>query len=482
MRNYLLLYINGEKHTIDKTNARKNLSEYLRENLNMKGTKIVCSEGDCGACTVLVYRYATKEKSSFETINSCIAPLYLMDCCHIITIEAIAENDNLHLVQEAIAKYHGTQCGFCTPGIVNAMVSMSDSLITNNEQISEKKIKNFTTGNLCRCTGYKGIINAGLSLDLKEITPLFQRYNTQNIQDDFDVTFKEEVDIFEEEIDLKIVLPSSLEKVLELKSKGFQFISGGTDIGVLLNKGYLRSNHIAILTNIKEFYTVENNENFLSFSPMVTLSTVEKYSKNEFPEFSNNLKVFASPQIKHKGTLIGNIANGSPIGDSIPFLYVSDARLELSSVTNKREVLLSQFYLDYKKFDLKSDEIISKVKIPKSKKSFKLYKVSARKDLDISAVSLAVGYVLEENKIVDISIAYGGVAGIVYKAEKIEKLLCGKEISEDLFKQSTLEIPNLIQPFSDHRASKEYRIKLCQNLLMKFYQEISQTSHIKEEL
>jgi len=178
MRNYLLLYINGEKHTIDKTNARKNLSEYLRENLNMKGTKIVCSEGDCGACTVLVYRYATKEKSSFETINSCIAPLYLMDCCHIITIEAIAENDNLHLVQEAIAKYHGTQCGFCTPGIVNAMVSMSDSLITNNEQISEKKIKNFTTGNLCRCTGYKGIINAGLSLDLKEITPLFQRYNT----------------------------------------------------------------------------------------------------------------------------------------------------------------------------------------------------------------------------------------------------------------------------------------------------------------
>jgi len=481
MRSYLLLYINGKKHTIDKQYARKNLSEYLREKLNMKGTKIVCSEGDCGACTVLVYRYATKEKSSFETINSCIAPLYLLDCCHIITIEGIEENENLHPVQEAIAKHHGTQCGFCTPGIVNAMVSMSDSLIKNNEQISEKKIKNFTTGNLCRCTGYKGILNAGLSLDLKKITPLFQRYNTQNIQDDFNVTFKEEVNIFDTENDLNIILPTSVKKVLELKSKGFKLISGGTDIGVLLNKGYLKSNHIVVLTNVEEFYKVENDDNFLSFSPMVTLSEVEKHSKNEFPEFSNNLKVFASPQIKHKGTLIGNIANGSPIGDSIPFLYASDAVLELSSLNDKRDVLLSQFYLDYKKFDLKADEIITKVKIPKSKKSFKLYKVSARKDLDISAVSLAIGYVLEKNKIVNISIAYGGVAGTVYKAEKIEKLLYGKEISEELFKQSTLEIPNLLQPFSDHRASKEYRIKLCQNLLMKFYQEISQPIEIKGE-
>jgi xanthine dehydrogenase small subunit len=482
MRNYLLIYINGKKHTIKKEYAKKNLSEYLRENLNMKGTKVVCSEGDCGASTVLVHRFASKDKTTFETINSCISPLYLLDCCHIISVEGIEEKDTLHPVQEAMAKYHGTQCGFCTPGIVNALVSMGDSLIANNEQITEKKIKNFTTGNLCRCTGYKGIINAGLSLNLKEINPLFKRYHSETIEEDFINTFKEEVELFDEDRDLKIVLPKSIKKVLELKTKGFTITSGGTDIGVLLNKGYSKSKRIMVLTNVEEFYELENNNEFLVFSPMITLSEVEKYCEKEFVEFSNKLKVFASPQIKNKGTLIGNIANGSPIGDSIPFLYVSGAILELTSLSGSREVLLSKFYLAYKQFDLKADEIITKVKIPKSKKSFKLYKVSARKDLDISAVSLAVAYVLEKNKISDISIAYGGVAGTVYKAEKIEQLLWGKELDEDLFKNVSLLIPDLIQPLSDHRASKEYRIKLCQNLLMKFYNEISSTIFVKEEL
>lgn len=482
MRDYLLIYINGKKHTIKKEYSKKNLSEYLRENLNMKGTKVVCSEGDCGACTVLVYKYASKDKNSFETINSCISPLYLLDCCHIISIEGIEEKENLHPVQEAIAKHHGTQCGFCTPGIVNALVSMTDSLIANNEQITEKKIKNFTTGNLCRCTGYKGIINAGLSLNLKEINPLFQRYHTQTIEDDLKIAFDKTVEILDVDNGLEIILPKSVEEILELKAKGFTITSGGTDIGVLINKGYSKSKQIMGLTNVEEFYKVEDNEDFLSFSPMITLSEVEKYCEKEFVEFSNNLRIFASPQIKNKGTIIGNIANGSPIGDSIPFLYVSDAVLELSSTSGKREVLLSKFYLAYKQFDLKADEVITKVKIPKEKKSFKIYKVTARKDLDISAVSLAVGYVLEGNKVLNISIAYGGIAGTVYKAEKIEQLLCGKDLDEDLFKEAAKIIPTLIQPLSDHRASKEYRIKLCQNLLMKFYNEISSTICVKEEL
>ena len=192
-----------------------------------------------------------------------------------------------------------------------------------------------------------------------------------------------------------------------------------------------------------------------------------------FEEFSDSLKVFASPQIKNKGTLIGNIANGSPIGDSIPFLYVSDASLELLGTNGAREVLVPDFYLGYKKFNLKADEIITKVKIPKKNKQFKIYKVSARKDLDISAVSLALGYKIENDKIIDISIAYGGVAATVYKAKALEEILLNKKIKKEYFEEAISLIPSLLTPFSDHRGSSEFRIKLCQNLLMKFYSEIA---------
>ena len=150
MRDYILLFINGKKHKILNVYAKQNLSEYLRDTKGMKGTKIVCSEGDCGACTVLAHRFIDKDKKTFSSINSCIAPLYVLDCCHIITIEGIENENSIHPVQEAIAKHHGTQCGFCTPGIVNALVSMSDDLIAKNKNVDIKKIKNYTTGNLCR--------------------------------------------------------------------------------------------------------------------------------------------------------------------------------------------------------------------------------------------------------------------------------------------------------------------------------------------
>lgn len=473
MRDYLLLFINGKEHKISSVYAKQNLSEYLRDTLDMKGTKIVCSEGDCGACTVLVHRFIDKDKKTFLTVNSCIAPLHVLDCCHIITIEGIESSNSIHPVQEAMAKYHGTQCGFCTPGIVNALVSMSDDLIARNKKLDIKKIKNYTTGNLCRCTGYKGIIEAGMSLDLDEIKPLFERYDSKEIQEKFALAFKDEVILENKEKDTNIFLPKTLEKAIELKIKGYSLISGGTDISVFVNKGYNKTKNFISLVNIEDLYKSENNEEFLSFASRVSLSDVENECEDEFEEFSNLLKVFASPQIKNKGTLVGNIANGSPIGDTIPFLYVSDASLELVGENGKRDILIPDYYLGYKQFDLKDDEIISKVKIPKKDKEFKIYKVSARKDLDISAVSLAIGYKIENEKISDISIAYGGVAATVYKAKVLEDVLLNKELKEEYFKEAISLIPSLLTPFSDHRGSSEFRIKLCQNLLMKFYSEIS---------
>ena len=473
MRDYILLFINGKEHKVSSIYAKQNLSEYLRDTLGMKGTKIVCSEGDCGACTVLVHRFIEKNKKTFSSINSCIAPLHVLDCCHIITVEGIESTNSIHPVQEAMAKHHGTQCGFCTPGIVNALVSMSDDLIAANKNIDMKKVKNYTTGNLCRCTGYKGIVKAGMSLDLNEIKPLFERYDSKEIQEKFEIAFKDEVILDDIHKQISIVLPKTIKKAIDLKIQGYSLISGGTDISVFVNKGYNKTKKFVSLINVDAFYEIENNDEFISFASGVTLTNVENACEEYFEEFANSLKVFASPQIKNKGTLIGNIANGSPIGDSIPFLYVSDASLELVSANGKRDILIPDFYLGYKQFALKEDEIITKVKIPKKDKEFKIYKVSARKDLDISAVSLAIGYKIEDEKIIDISIAYGGVAATVYKAKDLEKVLLNKEIKEEYFKEAISLIPDLLTPFSDHRGSSEFRIKLCQNLLMKFYSEIS---------
>jgi len=469
MREYIYLFINGIEHKVESKYAMKNLSEYLRETLDMKGTKVVCSEGDCGACTVLVNRFTNSEK--FITINSCIAPLYLLDCSHIITIEGIQKDGVLHNVQENIAKHHGTQCGFCTPGIVNSLVAMADNVIAKKTTIDLQKVKNYTTGNLCRCTGYKGIVDAAMALDLDKIEPLKKRYNTQEIQTSFKIEFQKEIFLQKNE-DFTIVLPKTIQKALEYKAQGYTLISGGTDISVFRNKGFNKDSKFISLVNIEELYSIKNTKESLSISAMVSLTDVENSCVDDFEEFSNALKVFASPQIKNKGTLVGNIANGSPIGDTIPFLYVSDASLKIETLRSSRELKVQDFYLGYKQFDLKDDEIITKVIVPKTTNKFKIYKVSTRKDLDISAVSMAVAYKIDENRFTHISIAFGGVAATVYKAKDIEDILLNKSVTEANILKATELISSLLTPFSDHRGSSEFRIKLCQNILMKFYKEV----------
>jgi xanthine dehydrogenase small subunit len=468
MRDFIVLYINGKKHTIKVANTHKNLSSYLRDNLHFTGTKVVCSEGDCGACTVLAYK-VNGDFNKFVTINSCIAPLYLLDCSHIITIEGIEEKE-LHPIQKSFAKHHGTQCGFCTPGFINAFASMCDDVKSENKMITSDTIKKCTVGNLCRCTGYKGIVEAGLELDFDSFETFFTRYHTQTIEEEFQALSKNEVVLKDEK--KEVLLPKDLNSALRYKKEGYSLISGGTDISVFINKGYNKEKKFIALNNIEEFYKIKLDQNYIEVGAMVSLSKLSAYCKDIFPIFNDVLDIFASPQIKNKGTLVGNVANGSPIGDTIPLLYVCDAVLEICSSEYKREVLIYDFYLGYKEFDLKDSEIITNIKIPIKKKEYKFYKVSARKDLDISAVSMAVSYELENNIIKNISIAYGGVAATVYKTKELEQELIGKTFSRKSFEDILSIIPNIFIPFSDHRGSSEYRIKLCQNLLLKFVNEV----------
>jgi xanthine dehydrogenase small subunit len=195
MRSYVLVYINGKRHEISGDQASMNLARFLRYEKSMSGTKIVCSEGDCGACTVLISRHVDKKRNGFHTINSCIAPMYLLDCCHIITVEGIKEKDRLHPVQESMAKNHGAQCGYCTPGFICSMTSLVDDMKKRGLQVTEQKTKNYLTGNLCRCTGYKSIIESAMDVNLEEVTTMDKRYDSDKIDHDFDEHLKVSVKI-----------------------------------------------------------------------------------------------------------------------------------------------------------------------------------------------------------------------------------------------------------------------------------------------
>lgn len=473
MRNSIICYINGERHKLESEHAFMTVAEYLRYVKGLTGTKIVCSEGDCGACTILVSRMLDGKMGSYKSINSCISFMYLLDRCHIVTVEGIKAKEHLHEVQEQMVKHHGAQCGYCTPGFICAMANMTEDLKKNQKQNTEQKVKNYLTGNLCRCTGYEPIIKAGTEINLSEVELLGARYNDSKIASDFLDTAMESVLI--ETMESSVFLPNLMREVIEFKAKfsHAKIVSGATDIGVLTNKGRLELVKILSLNNVNEAYKIEDYEDRIEIGAKASLDCVEKALKKSFPEFSRKLHIFASPQIKNKGTLVGNLMNASPIGDSIPFLMVAGTKIEIMSSSKVRVVTIDKFIKSgYKNLDIKDDEFVSKIILPKTKSEFKLYKVSTRKDLDISTVTMACRYELKGSKIQDLEFAFGGVGPSVLKMKKLEKLAKDKSFNQILFKDLASKVEAEITPLSDHRGSDKFRHILCKNLVLKFCDDV----------
>lgn len=476
-----LIEISGEK-------AFMPLGSFLRNEEALTGTKIVCAEGDCGACTVLLAKDVGADgKLNFLPVNSCILPLYLINGAHVVTVEGIGQSNgmqiDLHEVQKKMVDCNGAQCGYCTPGFICTMVGAvekikgSDSKIP--QKITEKKAKNFLTGNLCRCTGYQPIIDAMTNINLEEVTLLKDRYHS-------DGWIKELKRLKSQSVvmnlgDRRLLLPNSLKEACQLKDDdvSIRLIGGSTDVGVVVNKGKLQTPKAMSLYHISELSSISRDEKYLIIGANVTLSQFENHIEKEYPEMAGILHIFASPQIKNQATLIGNVVNASPIADTIPFLMVSDALVTLQSVQGQREIALPQFYQGYKKLDLLPNEIVINIKIPhlKSNEKTKLYKVSMRKDLDISAVTFAARMEFDQNtkKMTKVKLALGGVAATVLRLPLIESQLEGKIFDPTLFDKAALELPNLIKPLSDLRASKEYRLLVAQNFFKKCAHELGGT-------
>ena len=475
-RDYVLLYINRERIEVRGEEVFLDLATFLRRKRGLTGTKVVCAEGDCGACTVLVGRYQEAQSSGlaylhFNAINSCIVFLHNLDLAHIITIEGIAENGKLHPAQESFVKNHATQCGYCTPGFICSIVGMVDALKGDgHKKISMKYVQSYLTGNLCRCTGHAPILQAATELNISKITRISARYHDDHILNDFAASATVPVEIVSG--DKILYLPVSLEDALHLKEKfvDIRLIAGSTDLGVLVNKDRYQIKRLLSLQNILGQYKVQDRNEYFEIGTRVTITRIEKIIGQSFPEFSKLLHLFASQQIKNMATLVGNLANASPVGDSIPFLLVAEAEVELTSVRGRRLLNVNEFFLDYKKLNMGPDEIITGIRLARPKdnnEQYRLYKVSGRKDLDIATVTFAARYILKDGVFEKFSLALGGVAPTVVRQNAIEEFITRKPWQPDTFVQAAEMLPTLIQPISDVRGSHEYRLLLCQNLLLK---------------
>lgn len=485
VRDHIYLYINKQEYQISGKQVFMMLADFLRYEVGLAGTKVVCAEGDCGACTVLVANASDLDSSKnrmpqYKAFNACILPMYNLDSCHVVTIEgAQLTEDQLHPVQDAMIKCHGSQCGYCTPGIVNSMVSCFDDCINTKKEFTSERVKNYLTGNLCRCTGYKPILDAA-----DTISNLFNANESMTTWARFQnfVNWKllqqstlQSVKVMHE--NLEIFMPVTTQEAIDYKSKnlGSRIVNGATDIGVLVNKGKLELTQHLSLKKISDLKKISILNSIVRVGAQVSLTDLQEYLKSQVQssslELENLLKIFASPQIKNAGSLVGNVMNASPIGDLIPAMLIMNAKVIAASVKGERKISLNELYQGYKKLATQNHEIVIAIEFALPIHFMKLYKVSLRKDLDISAVTFAASLEIKNDKVMAFNLALGGVSPVVSRMTEVEKLANGQTWNLNLISDLSQKIESEIKPISDVRGSEEYRRKVIKNLLRKFYAE-----------
>ncbi len=479
-RDHVLIGINGELHTVRGADAFSTLSTFLRETLRLVGTKIVCSEGDCGACTVLV---GTPDPSGFayRAIDSCIAFLYQLDRCHVITVEglanaSVAANGSLHPAQIAMAENFGSQCGYCTPGFVVAMASLTEEARAQSRPLDEASVRIGLSGNLCRCTGYVQILESAASIDPTRATALNHLYDPARLLAAFAET---EDSVRIEHQGHVLAVPASLDEALEERRRepAGRVVAGATDLGVQHNKGMLEPGGVLHLRHDLDGFSHTRLEgDRMVLGAGARWSDVETLARSAAPQLAEILEIFGAPQIRNAGTVGGNLVNASPIADSLPFFYACEAILHLRSVTGQRSVPVEAFYLGYKQLDLRPDELLVEIEVPlpreESGEQVRLLKVSRRRDLDISTFTAAL-WIRHDGTTIDTArLAFGGVGPTVIRAREAEQILTDAPFQRDTFRRAGERAASEIAPISDVRGEASYRTLLARNALLRFFHDL----------
>lgn len=470
MRHHFVIYINGQRHEISGADAGLTLSDFLRYRLRLTGIKVVCAEGDCGSCTVSLGR-VVGDTIAYTTVCGCIQRLYQLDACHIVTVEGLKYEGKLNPLQEAMVTCHGAQCGFCTPGFVVTM----HALLEDKQAKDETTVRRKLTGNLCRCTGYQSLIDSAAQCDVSSMKPIGELYPTESLLKTLAPLASEPAETVSDE--LRVFKPTTLDEAIAFRAAnpGCVIIAGGTDLGVVMNKRKFSAAVLMTTTSIPELGVIESRDNALVVGGNVTHAQVQRAIAQRVPKYDEYLEYFGSPQIRNVGTLAGNLATGSPIGDSLPPLFVLGAEIELAGPKGRRVVNINDFYTGYRTSVMAADELISRITIPlpDGNDTFRLYKLSKRKDLDISTFSAAVLMKMRDGIIDSIHIAMGGVGPMVVRLKKTEAILRGQPFDEATFANVRDSVLSEITPISDVRGSADYRNLLAGNILSRMHAELA---------
>jgi len=446
---------------------------YLRSLPTHKGVKEGCAEGDCGACTVVLAELGAENTLQYKAVDSCLVFLPMIHGKQLVTVENLqTRSGELHPVQSAMVETNGSQCGYCTPGFIMSLFA----LYKNHDHPSRQQIDDALTGNLCRCTGYKPIVEAAAAAC---------------IQDGIDHFSGEEIRVIKllqsiprtsitlETQKQRYVLPSTISEALLLKDQHPDAIvvCGATDVALRVTKNHELLHEIIDLSRIDELMQMAEDDSSLRIGAGVSLSTLMANAEHEFPALYKMLAVFGSEQIRNLATLGGNIATASPIGDTLPVLIAYEARVVLESINGRRELALGDFFTGYRQTKQRTNELITSIIIPKCTNGalVKSYKISKRKDLDISTVSAAFRLELNGGVIVEnVTLAYGGMAERVKRADAAEQFLIGKKWERETVEQAMTLIDRAFTPISDARGGAQMRTIAARNLLLKFWNETVQ--------
>lgn len=410
------------------------------------------------------------EKIRYKSVDSCLVFLPMIHGKQLITVEELGKSEGeLHPAQRAMVETGGSQCGFCTPGFIMSMFS----LYKNSEKPSRTEIDEALTGNLCRCTGYRPIVEAAARSCIHQGKDQFTNLQSQTSTLLQSIP-KESLRLQSRE--QEYYRPVSLTESLRLKRdlRDALVICGATDQALRVTKKHELLKQIIDVSGIEELKKISENSDSVTIGAGVCLTDVMRRTRNDFPALHEMLSVFGSQQIRNVATIGGNLGTASPIGDSLPVLIAYNARVVLESIGNKREVPMDEYITGYRQTARKPDELITAVVIPKTKNGavVKSYKVSKRKDLDISTVS--AGFRLELNggtRVSTIKLAYGGMAEMTKRAKRVEEFLTGKEWKREAVEKAMPLVEEEFKPISDARAQAEFRTVAARNLLLKFWSE-----------
>ena len=466
-----LRFVLGHRpHALPDVAPDRTLLDVLREDLRCTAVKEGCASGDCGACTVAVAEAEEGGRLHWRAINSCIRLAHSVEGMAVFTAEDIAgEGGRLHPAQRAMLECHGSQCGFCTPGFVMSLFTLHRQ--RDGVAVSRDEALHALSGNLCRCTGYRPILDAAQTMHHWPDVPLDESGLLQQLKllaQDGRAPVADSASNF-------YATPTTLSELLRLRAAHPQALiaAGTTDVGLWVTKQHRRFGQIIDVTRVTELRRIERGAHSLSIGAAASLTEAFDALAESRPQLKPFFDRFAGLPVRESGTLGGNVANGSPIGDSMPLLIALGATLVIASTRGERTLPIEDFYLAYRKTALAPDEVLARIEVPQPTPHewLRADKISKRFEDDISAVCLAVALQVEDGVIHSARIGAGGVAAVPARAIQTEAALAGQQCAEAIFDAAATVLEAEFKPLSDMRASSAYRRAVLGNLLRRGWQQ-----------